>query len=149
MPIRNYPFSKTRPGDVPRPYLPVTLVNPATETQLKVMALIDTGADECALPASFAPILGHDLQTGQVRRINTGNGVTMAYAHTLRIEIQGFATQNVLIDFMPNLQTPLLGVKSFLSHFVLTINYPKRIFSLKFPTRQSPASRRFGRKNDF
>lgn len=135
MPIRNFPFTTTRPGDVPRPYLPITLINPDTRKRLKVMALIDTGADECALPASFAPLLGHDLQAGQERRINTGNGVTIAYAHTLRIEIKGFATQHVLIDFMPNLHTPLLGVKSFLNHFVLTINYPKKMFSLKLPNK--------------
>lgn len=135
MPIRNYPFSTTRPGDVPRPYLPVTLINPDTEKHLKVMALIDTGADECALPASFAPILGHDLQAGVERRINTGNGVTIAYAHTLRIKIKGFTTRDVMIDFMPNLHTPLLGVKSLLGHFILTVHYPKKIFSLKLPTR--------------
>ncbi|MFQ5779194.1 MAG: retropepsin-like aspartic protease [Nitrospiria bacterium] len=133
MPIRNHPFSITRPGDVPRPYLPITIINPDTEKRLKVIALIDTGADECALPASFAPILGHHLEAGQAKKINTGNGVTIAYAHTLRIEIKGFTTQDVLIDFMPNLYIPLLGVKSFLGHFILTINYPKKIFSLKFP----------------
>jgi predicted aspartyl protease len=75
MPIRTYPFTITRPGDVSRPYLPIILVNPNTEKHLKVMALIDTGADECALPASFAPLLGHSLQSGQERRISTGNGV--------------------------------------------------------------------------
>ena len=61
MPIRDYPFTRTRPGDTPRPYLPVTLINPETNRRLNVMALIDTGADECALPAAFAPILGHNL----------------------------------------------------------------------------------------
>lgn len=61
MPIRNYPFSITRPGDMARPYLPISIINPATNKYLKVFALIDTGADECAFPASFAPLLGHDL----------------------------------------------------------------------------------------
>jgi len=68
MPIRNYPFSVTKPGDVPRPYLPITIINPTTNKHLKVFALIDTGADECAFPASFAPLLGHSLQTGQQRK---------------------------------------------------------------------------------
>jgi len=36
-----------------------------------------------------------------------------------------------LIDFMPNLYVPLLGVKSFLSNFILTIDYPRQIFSLR------------------
>jgi hypothetical protein len=38
MSISNYPFTITRPGDVPRPYLPITLVNPNKAKQLKVIA---------------------------------------------------------------------------------------------------------------
>jgi hypothetical protein len=50
MPIRNYSFSVIRPGDLARPYLPVTIINPDTNKGIKVYALIDTGADECASP---------------------------------------------------------------------------------------------------
>ena len=135
MPIRNYPFSVTRPGDIARPYLPVTIINPTTGKQLKVFALIDTGADECAFPASFAPLLGHNLQSGQQRKISTGNGITTAYSHATRIEIEGFITQEVLIDFMPNLNIPLLGVRSFLSNFILTVDYPNKTFSLNLKNK--------------
>ncbi len=131
MPIHDYPFTTTRPGDIARPYLPVTIRNPDAGKMIKVLALIDTGADECAFPASFAPFLGHDLQTGKPKNIGTGNGITTAYGHTCKLEIAGFTTQEVLIDFMPNLMTPLLGVRSFLSNFVLTVDYPNKTFSLK------------------
>jgi hypothetical protein len=130
MPVRNYPFSVTRPGDTARPYLPITIINPNAQRQIKVYGLIGTGADECAFPGSFAPLLGHHLQAGQMRRISTGNGITIAYSHTTRIIIEGFSTQDVLVDFMPNLNIPLLGVKSFLSNFTLRINYPNKQFSL-------------------
>ena len=135
MPIRNYPFSIARPGDIARPYLPITIINPTTNKHLKVFALIDTGADECAFPASFAPLLGHSLQTGQQRKISTGDGITVAYSHTTRIEIEGFATQEALIDFMPNLNIPLLGVRSFLSNFILTVDYPNKTFSLNLKNK--------------
>jgi hypothetical protein len=62
--------------------------------------------------------------------INTGNGITMAYSHFVIIEAFGFATEDVLIDFMPNLHIPLLGVKSFLNTFILKIDYPNRLFSI-------------------
>ncbi len=78
-----------------------------------------------------APVLGHNLQAGQSRRISTGNGITVAYSHTTRIVIEDFSTQDVLVDFMPNLNTPLLGVKSFLSNFILTVDYPNKAFSLQ------------------
>jgi hypothetical protein len=77
--------------------------------------------------------LGHNLQAGQLKRISTGNGVTIAYSHTTRIIIEGFSTQDVLVDFMPNLNIPLLGVRSFLSNFILTVDYPKKVFSLLLP----------------
>ncbi|MEW6418608.1 MAG: retropepsin-like aspartic protease [Nitrospirota bacterium] len=135
MPVHNYPFSITRPGDIARPYLPVTIINPDANRQLRVFALIDTGADECAFPASFAPLLGHNLQAGQQRKISTGNGITIAYSHISRLEIESFTTQDVLIDFMPNLNIPLLGVKSFLSNFILTVDYPNKVFSLNLPDK--------------
>ena len=133
MSVHSYPFSIIRPGDVARPYLPVTILNPDTNKHMKVYALIDTGADECAFPASFAPLLGHNLQAGQAKKISTGNGITIAYGHITRIAIEGFSTKDVLVDFMPNLNIPLLGVKSFLGNFVLTIDYHQKVFSLLLP----------------
>jgi predicted aspartyl protease len=135
MPIRNYPFSVIRPGDLARPYLPVTIINPDSRKQIKVYALIDTGADECAFPAPFAAILGHDLQAGCLKRISTGNGITTAYSHTTRMMIEGFSTQDVLVDFMANLNIPLIGVRSFLSKFILTVDYLNKQFSLTLPNR--------------
>lgn len=125
------PFTKLNPDDIYRPWLPVTVINSDSGRKMKILGLIDTGADECALPARYAPILGHNLEKGFVKEINTGNGRTIAYSHTVRIEIQNFAIQNTLIDFMPNLYVPLIGVKSFLSNFVLKIDYPKKIFYLE------------------
>ncbi len=135
MPVHNYPFSVIKPGDIARPYLPITIINPYSDKRLKVYALIDTGADECAFPASLAPIIGHNLQSGHQKKISTGNGITVAYGHLTRIEIEGFSTQDVQVDFMPNLYIPLLGVRSFLSNFFLTIDYPNKVFSLLLSDR--------------
>lgn len=131
MNLIDIPFTKFGPDDVPRPWLPITVINPHTNKKIKLYGLIDTGADECALPAPYAVLLGHNLQLGYPKEINTGNGKTLAYSHTLRIEIPNFIIQDTLIDFMPNLNVPLLGVKSFLTNFVLTIDYPNLTFSLK------------------
>ncbi len=131
MNLLNIPFSKLGPDDISRPWLPVTVINPHANKKIKVYGLVDTGADECALPASYAVLLGHNLQSGYPKEINTGNGKTLAYSHTVRIEIPDFKAQETLIDFMPNLNVPLLGVKSFLSNFILTVDYPGLNFSLQ------------------
>jgi len=131
MEIIDAPFLKFSPDDIPRPWLPLTIKNPHTNQSINVYGLIDTGADECAIPAHYATMIGHNFQAGAQKSINTGNGVTTAYAHTLCFETNGIKVENVLIDFMPNLNVVLLGVKSFLSNFVLIVDYKKSVFSLK------------------
>ena len=80
MKIINIPFTKLSPGDIARPWLSVTIINPYLGRRINVLGLIDTGADECALPAAYANILGHNLQAGKPKEINTGNGITLAYS---------------------------------------------------------------------
>ena len=127
------PFTKFNDNDIARPWLPVTIHNPHTKLSIKVYGLIDTGADECAIPAEYAPLLGHNLQAGIRKTISTGNGITTAYAHTLCFKTNNIEINDVLIDFMPNLHVVLLGVKSFLSNFILTVNYKNSTFSLTKP----------------
>ena len=131
MDLSNIPFTKLTQNDNPRPWLQVVIINPHTQRRIKVLGLIDTGADECALPARYAPILGHNLEAGKVKEIHTGNGKTIAYSHTVKIELNDKIIGDTLIDFMPNLHIPLLGVKNFLNKFILIVDYPNNKFSLK------------------
>jgi predicted aspartyl protease len=146
MPIRSFPFLKLHPNaPSKRPWLFVNIKNPHTGRSCSTFGLIDTGADECALPASFADLLGHNLTAGETKQINTGNGVTTAYRHTCTIEIldtnllfQGkerivYTIEEAMVDFMPNLHCALLGVRTFLNQFILTVDYPKQIFSIRRP----------------
>ncbi len=130
MNIIDKPFTIIREGDIPRPILHVTIRNPNTGSVFRTIALIDTGADECSFPASFASLTGHNLLAGQQKEIITGNGKTIAYAHKISLEVNGFRKKDVLVDFMPNLHIGLIGVKNFLKEFILTINYPEQKFSL-------------------
>lgn len=127
-----YPFVSFKKGDPPRPYVPIVVANPATGRDLEVFALIDTGADECAFPASFADVLGHNLTAGTEKRIQTGNGTTVAYGHTSMIAIDAFRTGPTVVDYLVNLDTPLLGARSFLSYFVVTLDYPQRTVTLEY-----------------
>ena len=131
MPVKDTPFYSVIPGQPKRPYLRVEFINPHNGGVLKTYALIDTGADECVLPATFAQMLGHDLTKGTVYPISSANGQGVGYRHTTQITIPSFATQECMIGFLPGLTTPLLGVRSFLCNFTLTINYPGKTFSLR------------------
>ena len=107
MVLVDIPFLRFGKNDIARPWLPTTIVNPHSGKQADIYGLIDTGADECALPATYA------------------------YAHTVQLKIKGLKTRRTLIDFLPNLQVPLLGMKNFLANFILTIDYPRSRFSLQ------------------
>ncbi len=141
MPISNFPFTCLQQGTIPRPMLPVCIVNPHTGKGFRTWALVDTGADECALPAMYAQTLGHTLDAGSTKQISTGNGETVAYAHTTRVDIYAldgggnvgqcvYSIPDTPIDFMPNLHCVLLGVRNFLANFKLCIDYPSNIFSI-------------------
>ena len=130
MSLIDKPFIQIDPNDIPRASLPVIATNPHTGKSISAYGIIDTGADECAFPAGFADIMGHSLQAGEPKEIRTGNGTTMAYSHTVTMNIDGYVLKNVLIDFLPNLHVVLLCVKSFLNDFVLKIDYPNQVFSL-------------------
>ena len=134
MPIVKCPFTSGRP------ILPLRIINPHTGQAHRAAGLIDTGADECAVPAYIASVIGHNLTAGGRKQIRTGNGLTTAFSHTTRLEIFHPATQRLLftiadapIYFLPNLHMILLGVKSFLSQFILTIDYPQKSFSVRKP----------------
>jgi len=145
MPIRNFPFLKTTPGSPARAMLAIRVSNPDTGLFLDTYGLIDTGADDCAIPASLAKSLGYNLKAGKIKKIATGNGLTNAYTHLCTIDIfdtvdlvRGmlkvvYSTPDTPFDFLPRLNCILLGTKSFLSKFILTIDYPKQVFSLRTP----------------
>jgi hypothetical protein len=39
--IENYPFTISRPGDIARPYLPVKIINPESQSEINVYAYTD------------------------------------------------------------------------------------------------------------
>lgn len=138
MPLTDCPFAQY--DGIYRPTLQIRIINPDTGLSQRTYGIIDTGADECAVPASYAKLLGHNLQAGGEKKVLTGNGQTIAYTHTTKFEIFNPATGIVAytipdtpIDFMPNLHVILLGVNSFLSKFILYIDYPHKLFSIKSP----------------
>lgn len=139
MSLVDYPFLLWADG-LYRPTFQIRIINPHTGLSQKGYGLIDTGADECAVPASYAALLGHNLQAGTPKTVSTGNGPTNAYAHTTSFEIFDPSTGQIAytinstpIDFMPNLHVILIGVNSFLSKFIVRIDYPNKIFSIKDP----------------
>jgi len=59
--IHVYSFTKVR-NEIHRPFLPIKIINPINKAHLTVLALADTGADDCLFPKFVAEQLKHDLK---------------------------------------------------------------------------------------
>ena len=140
MPVKRQDFQRVSGGpDSPaRPYLQVRYINPHNGQNTRAWALIDTGADNCVLPSRFAEILGHDLKAGEKTKVGGVHGEGVAYLHTMKIEVSEFSTEEILILFVDDLPQPLLGVKTFLSKFKLTVDFPNKYFSLEKVLQDKP-----------
>jgi hypothetical protein len=139
MPIKNFPFSNFEKGRSAYATLNIRIINPVNGMSVYANGIIDTGASDCAFPSQYADLLGHDLKKGEHKTTKTANGSSDVYSHTTIIEIYNstnkvvYRIEKTPIDFMPNLPYVLLGVNSFLSKFILTIDYPAQKFSIQLP----------------
>ncbi len=125
------------------PYLPLRISNPYSKDELQIIwGLVDTGADSCLLPASLAESLGHDLKGDGVRAtVNMGieQKSIPVYAHTFNIGLLSpdhrkivWESGNVEVECSETEPPVLIGVQNFLKHFRLTVDYPKREFTLSW-----------------
>lgn len=147
MPIKDYRFTSL-PNAPARPMLWVKVVNPDTNLAIIALAIVDTGADDCAFPADVATKLGHKLKSGATKKTNTAGGQTKVYAHTTRVDIletlpNGMFGNKVLytirdapIDFVEGCGAFLLGRVKFLNKFVLTVDGPRQRFSIRKQQRK-------------
>jgi len=56
-----YTFTKIE-NEVYRPLLPITIINPINNLHISILALADTGADDCLFPKFIAEQLKYDLK---------------------------------------------------------------------------------------
>jgi hypothetical protein len=120
--------------------IPIEIINPISKKVIKSFGIIDTGATDIAIPGYIGQLLGFDVYHGLPKDINTGNGPAQAFQHSCSMILyhpahtpgtrEFYRINSALMDFMPSLPVVLLGVNDFLINFNLTINYPRRLFSL-------------------
>jgi len=146
MPISNYPFRTSTQIPFPSPILPIRFANPHNDLDFLTWGLIDTGAAESAVPEHIAKTLGHDIHSVRPMSGFGASGNFDVYPHTFKIDIfkingKGIVNTNEVVYTIPqcrigvvcNLPFVLLGVKEFLSRFVLLVDYKNKRVSVKHP----------------
>lgn len=133
MAVHIYPFYKIS-SELFRPWISVTIINPANNKQLSVMALLDTGADHCVFPKLVADQLEIDLKgaalSSEVMQGLAENKIEV-WKHPFKIELQSPDRKQVIWkgketvvgcvehDNIP----PILGFSNFMCHFKITFNH--------------------------
>ena len=116
-----------------RPVLPIKLVNGTSE--LNCYAMVDSGADFCAFPLSFARILGLDPLTGVLdRTAGLGSDNVPTYFWNVGIDIQGTTQIEVYAGFTDGLEQwgiGLLGQTGFFDRFAVSFNLNRGIFEFE------------------
>ncbi len=143
MKIHNYPFTTLR--GIARPMLWVRLSSlDGKKRSEPILAKIDTGSDACIFPFDVLYDLGHKLRPNEeAMSIGSTTGTGKGYSREVMLDIletlpDGSAGSKVIYNLPKvvvyfvwnNKNQFLLGAKDFLDHFVLTLDYKKRSFSL-------------------
>ncbi len=117
------------------PYLSITLHGPEGRV-LNVYALVDSGADTCAMPKSVAEILGLDLDAAEGSNVGTASGSIMAKKVNVNITIHlTHEKKTILAPFnviMSDYEPPvILGRAGFFDRFYVSFDEKEKRFSLK------------------
>ena len=99
---------------------------------VKLLALVDSGADDCLFPLEVAHFLKLPLKRDVVHRYGgIGSGSIMATFGTVKLEV-GKRTIPLYAGFSeaPSV-VPILGQNGFFTEFEITFNRPKEIIQLK------------------
>jgi len=124
-----------------RTEIPIRITNPATGDACIVFALIDTGADTCVIPKNLSDKLNHNFSAEGVHSTITGGigGQSKTFKHTFNLEILNsdrnkvvYSVGNLLVDCVDENIPPLIGVKDFLQHFEVEIDYPAKTIALSW-----------------
>jgi hypothetical protein len=118
-----------------RPILALNLVN--GESSFGCYAIVDSGADDCIFPASFAEQLGLNYTDGRHYPFGgAGDGVQAAYFFDILLDIQHIAQYPVAIGFTLALEhfgCGLLGQTGFFDRFKLEFDCANKKFALSTP----------------
>jgi hypothetical protein len=126
-----FPARKT----TPRPVLPVVLANSGSE--LKVAAIIDSGADDIMFPASYAARIGLDLQRGAYYQFGgAGSAGQSAWFFEITLSVMAVISYQVAVGFTPALEPVgcgLLGQNGFFDKFKVDFDLASGLFYLETP----------------
>lgn len=149
MPIIDYPLRSVGSLGELRAFLPLKVTSLKTNISYEVEGVVDPGAGTTLIPYYIANELGFDITTGKQVIAPTAGGELLVYFHACKIQVLSIDddgnvdSSDVIINLPTNYfafsskekfpPVLLLGIKDFLEQYVLTFDYPRRVFSIQKP----------------
>jgi Aspartyl protease len=105
---------------------------------VKLLALVDSGADDCLFPLEVAQFLGLPLKRDAVHRYGgIGEGSIAATFGAVTLEVGKWTLWDFYVGFSESPSVvPILGQNGFFSKFEITFNRPEEIIKLKELSRR-------------
>lgn len=109
---------------------------------MKLLALVDSGADDCLFPLEVAEFLGLPLKRDAVHRYGgIGAGSITATFGTVALDVGKWTLWDFYVGFSDSPSVvPILGQNGFFSKFEITFNRPEEIIRLKEVPKHPRAS---------
>lgn len=136
--ILKFPYAKVpitdvygkKIGDAYRPIMPLALFYGAKK--INVLALVDTGADECLFPGDFAKLLGHNLTRGKPRTFAGIGGAITGYLHQTDVKLgpYKFRINIYYSDDWNKWGFGLLGQNGFMTRFDVLFSRKDKQFAI-------------------
>ncbi len=154
MPIRNFPFMRLNMLRQSRPALGLRFIRcDDNKKAFRTFGIVDTGAERCSLPFSYAIALGFkEEELGTPQDLGSAGGKILGYPCVINVEVyeanysdsgvkrssegpqentkKVYVLCEIPVYFIKSLNEVLIGNEGFLDQFILRINYPKQTFSL-------------------
>lgn len=100
------------------------------DNEVRLLAKIDTGADNCIFQREYGEMIGLTIEDGQHQKFETGTGTFQAYGHTVNLEVLSFRIES-LVFFAENPTFPrnVLGRHGWLQNMRIgLVDYDSRLY---------------------
>ena len=115
-----------------RPSLVVELQTP--QTLLRILSIVDSGADYCLFPSSVGTFLGLEINKGHLRQFTGVGGMEQSsYFHKVNLSISAgpqFMDSVGFSEGLDSLGCGILGQEGFFDRFEVRFNRKRRFFTL-------------------
>lgn len=125
-----------------RPMIPIKIINPVNNEEIKAWGLLDTGADKCLFPKGICDVLKIDIKTGRQDGATGIEGNSMStWVHPFKVQLLDpktgeaiWKSKEIQIGCCEHDNAPiLLGWENCMQCLSIRFNYPTKRIVIEVP----------------